>query len=362
VVLDARTGAILGLESRPTFSLSELSSPWSWATAEVADRRSGFPFRYLNRTIDGHYPPGSIFKTVTAAGVLDAGLHTVHSRDFNYLPGTPEGPRPADGLAHLGRWHQMTLPDGPPITDGNHPDLKDWSFSVKRAFAWSDNVAFAQMGLQLGPARLLDYSRRFGFERPIDVPGLGRSVSTVDSGAGQPLSRRPIARSKSSLARTAFGQGQMRATPLQMALVAAAIANGGKIMQPRLVDGWKAPGGRWIDRTRPSVLVDTRLSPVAIDGMHEIMRSAVTYGWARGARLKTRNAYPGVAGETGSAEWSTLRDVSHAWFIGYFPAEAPRIAFAVVVERGGMGPVVATPIARRLFGSAAVANYVRTAR
>jgi peptidoglycan glycosyltransferase len=359
VVLDARNGRILGLMSRPTFSPDELSRPWAWAAAEAADRRAGFPYRYLNRVISAHYPPGSIFKTITAAGVLESGLHTVHSLDFDYRHG-PKGPRPPDGLLQLGRWHELTLPDGPPITDGNHPQLKNWDFSVERAYAWSDNVAFAEMGLQLGPARLLDFARRFGFEHSIDVPGLGLSYSTVDNDVGKPLVARAIAKTKSNLARTAFGQAQVRATPLQMALVAAGIANGGTVMQPRLVEGWMAPNGSWISRTPARVLFNTRLSKQTIDGLHDIMRAAATYGWARGARVNERNANPGVAAKTGSAEWSEQRDAAHSWLIGYFPAEAPRIALALVVERGGLAPIVATRIARRVFASKAVADYVRS--
>jgi peptidoglycan glycosyltransferase len=358
VVLDARTGAIIALLSRPTFSPDELSRPLAWSEAEANDRRGGFPFRYLNRAISGHYPPGSIFKTITAAGVLQSGLHTVHSLDFDYRSG-PKGPRPPDGLLQLGRWHELTLPDGPPITDGNHPQLKNWDFSVERAYAWSDNVAFAEMGLQLGPARLLDFAHRFGFEHSIDVPGLGASFSTVDNDVGKPLASRSIAKTKSNLARTAFGQAQVRATPLQMALVAAGIANGGAVMQPHLVDGWMTPNGHWISRTPARVLFHTRLSKQTIDGLHDIMRAAATYGWARGARVNALNADPGVAAKTGSAEWSAQRDAAHSWLIGYFPTEAPRIALALVVERGGLAPIVATRIARRVFASKAVADYVR---
>ena len=134
----------------------------------------------------------------------------------------------------------------------------------------------------------------------------------------------------------------------------------GATMQPRLVEGWMAPNGSWISRTPARVLFNTRLSKQTIDGLHDIMRAAATYGWARGARVNERNANPGVAAKTGSAEWSEQRDAAHSWLIGYFPAEAPRIALALVVERGGLAPIVATRIARRVFASKAVADYVRS--
>jgi len=362
VVLDVRTGEILALESRPSFALDELGNSAAWARAEARDRREGFPYRYLNRPILGYYPPGSIFKTVTATGALDTGLHTLRSRDFDYRSG-PLGPRAPDGLLQLGPWQQLALPDGPPITDGNHPylPLPQWNFSVETAYAWSSNIAFAQMGLQLGAEELVDYARRFGFERTLSVPGLGSTESTMDNGAHEPISSRSVAGTASALARSAFGQGQVQATPLQMALVPAGIANRGKIMQPHVVAGWKDPSGRWIERTRPRVFADLHLKPRTVRDLQQMMRYSATYGWARHARLNARNAHPGVAGKTGSSEWSSSRDLTHAWFIGYLPTESPRIAVALIVERAGPGPRVTVPIAREIFASTAVRRYLREA-
>jgi penicillin-binding protein A len=348
VVVDVRSGDILALESRPTFSMAELSDPRAWSEAESADRQTGLPYRYLNRVVHGYYPPGSIFKVITAGAVLATGRHTVHSRDFDYRRG-PAGPLAPDGVTHLGLWHRLQLGDGPTITDGNHPHLRDWTFDLEKAFAWSCNIAFAQMGIELGPSRLVSFARRFGFERVIDVPGLGTMNSTLDNDDGKPASARYLGRTSSNLARTAFGQAQVRVTPLQMALVAAAVANRGRIMQPHMIAG------------RPKVLLDAHLGRTTADGLPEIMQAAATHGVASGVKLNRRNANPGVAGKTGSAEWSDERDATHSWFIGYYPAEAPRVALATVVERGGLGSAVAVRIARRIFASPALRTYLTEA-
>jgi peptidoglycan glycosyltransferase len=350
VLLDVADGSIVALESRPTFAPSELSDRRAWASAEAKERRAGFAYRYLNRAVQGFYPPGSIFKTVTAAAALERGLHPLHSHDFDYRHG-PEGPREPDGLRQLARWHQLTLPDGPPITDANHPRVRGWNFDLEEAFAWSCNVAFAEIGLELGAADLISLARRFGFERPLAVKGLGASTSTLDNDVGRPLSERYLARSSSNLARTAFGQGQARVTPLQMALVPAAIANDGTIMRPRLLSS-----------EQPRVFSRTGFSATTHEELRELMWASATYGWARSARVNRHNVSPGVAGKTGSAEWSEVQDVSHGWFIGYYPAERPRLAIAVVVERGGPGPIVAARIARGVFQSNAVQRYVREGR
>jgi peptidoglycan glycosyltransferase len=356
-VLDVRNGRIVALLSRPRFGLDELSDPVAWARAEAKERRSGFAYRYLHRAVHGFYPPGSIFKTVTAAGILERGFHTLHSRDFDYEHG-PLGRRAPDRIDQLGPWHQLPLQDGPPITDGNHPQLDRWLFDLQDAFIWSCNVAFAQMGLELGPADLVNVASRFGFERQLRVPGLGTTTSTLDGDSAKPIDQRYLARSASNLARTGFGQGRARVTPLQMALVPAAIANRGTIMQPHIVAGWKASDGRWLERYQPRVFVDTRLSRQTIADLRRMMSASVTRGWARTARVNPNNTGPGVAGKTGSAEWSEVLDASHAWFIGFFPAEKPRLALAVLVERGGAGPTVAGRIARRIFAADAVQRYV----
>jgi peptidoglycan glycosyltransferase len=357
VLLDVTTGEILAIESRPTFSPSEFTDPAVWAAAEATDRRGGFARRYLNRVVDGRYPPGSTFKPITAAAALEAGLHSLKSRDFDYRTGS-KGPRPPDGVEHFSLWNQLALPDGPPINDDNHAHL--WQFNLEEAFAWSSNVAFAEMGLEVGAPNLVSMAHRFGFEQPIDIPGLGAVMSTLDNTRGEETHLRFLAMTDSNLARTAIGQGQLQTTPLLMALVAAGIANDGNLMHPYLVAGWKS-NGAWIEKVQPETFFSTGLSDRTLSDLQQMMHASVTYGWAQKARLNSGNSNPGVAGKTGSAEWKDGPHATHAWFMGYFPSESPRLAMAVVVEQGGMGPTVAVRIAHHLFGSDAVQDHVKEA-
>jgi peptidoglycan glycosyltransferase len=335
------------MDSRPSFGLSELVNTDDWATAEGADRREGFSQRRLNRVIDGIYPPGSVFKAVTALAALDSGLFTRHWPILDYSAGE-KGPKPPDGVEQLGIWHQMKFADGSIISCGNHPDLKEWRFDLESAVAWSCNVAFAEIALAIGAERFVDMAKRLGFEQEIELPGVGAFRSTLDNDTDKPLPERFLAKRESDLARTAFGQGQLLTSPLHMALIAAAIANGGKIMRPRLIQAWQFPDG-----IRPEgnarIHCDAALRQTTIDEMKQIMRASATYGWANYSALNSANAMPGVAGKTGSAEWSDDKDATHAWFIGYVPVEKPRVALAIIIERGGAGPIVATSVARNLF-------------
>ena len=358
VVVDATNGDVLAIESRPNFSPSELSDPLRWVRAEINDRRRGFAHRYLNRAIDGYYPPGSTFKTVTVAAAVKNDLHSLHSPEFDYRSGAKSARLP-DGFVHYALWHQLPLSDGPAITDENHPHL--WRLNLEEAFAWSCNIAFGEMGLELGADRLADMAQRFGFERPIEVRGLGTSLSTLDNDYGKDFPSRYLTKTDSALARTAFGQGQIRASPLQMALVSAGIANGGQIMQPQVVAGWKSQNGAWLEQVHPAVLSDTGLSEEEVADVQGMMRAAVTYAWAGLAKQNPDNANPGVAGKTGSAQWREGPHATHAWFIGYFPTESPRIAIAAILEQGGSGPTVAVRIAHHIFAAEPVQEYVREA-
>lgn len=357
VVLDVHSGDIVASVSRPGFALSELTDQTEWAAAEAAERRDGFSYWRLNRVVSGYYPPGSAFKALTVLAALDSGEFSRRAPVFDYRSGE-KGPRPADGVRQLGRWHEIRFEDGPPISCGNHPDLEDWRFDLESALAWSCNVAFAEIAVAVGAERLVELSRRLGFEREIEVAGMGQFRSTLDNDADKATGERFLAKRQSDLARTAFGQGQHLTTPLQMALLAAAIANGGKVMRPRLILGWRGMEGPLPDGGEPEVLHDASLRPAVAATIREIMQASVTYGWAQSAALNTDNAAPGVAGKTGSAEWSEDVDATHAWFIGYFPTERPQVALAVIVERGGAGPVVATRVAKHVFSSPALDRYI----
>jgi cell division protein FtsW (lipid II flippase) len=355
VLLDARTGEILSMVSRPTFAPDELVDVSVWAQAEGFDRREGFDSRYVNRAIDGLYPPASTFKTITAAASLEAGHHEVGIEDFHYNEGE-SGPRDP-GFGNLVRWHRLTIPDGPPVTGANHPHIEDWTFDIAEAFALSCNIAFAEMGIQLGADALVDAAQAFGFEVPITVEGLGTTVSTLDTEPGLPVAERPLAASFDALTRTSFGQGEVLASPLHMAMLAGAVANDGIMMTPRVVSGLQSHDGTWISQSTPSVFLDTGMSSETMTDLQTLFNAAVDYGTATNAAVDTGE---GVGAKTGTGEWAGAGAEPHSWIIADYPANNPRLALAVIVEAGGAGGGAAARVASALLGSDEVAQYLRS--
>jgi peptidoglycan glycosyltransferase len=201
------------------------------------------------------------------------------------------------------------------------------------------NVVFAQVGLQLGGDALADAARGWGWEQviPFDLPIEPSRVSVTPG----------FLDGRVATAETAFGQGELLATPLQMALVAAGVANEGEIMRPYLVLELTAPNSDTLRTTRPAVW-KRGADPEAARQTAAMMVNAVEFGGLG-------NAYvPGltIGGKTGTAE--TGSGDPHAWFIGFagLPGEAPRYAVAVIIETGGGGGQVALPIGRDLLVSA----------
>jgi cell division protein FtsI/penicillin-binding protein 2 len=353
VLLDPATGEILAMVSVPTFEPDELLDVSLWAEAEGLDRRSGYDSRYLNRAINGLYPPGFTFKTVTAAGALDYGLHVVGEYDFRYNDG-PTGPIDP-GFDRNGRWHQLILDDRPPVTGENHSQVEDWTFDLADAFAHSCNVAFAQIGLELGAERLIEIGQAFGFERTITVPGLGITTSKLDTNPGAEPLDRPLGQTDDALARTSFGQGEVLASPLHMAMIAAAVANDGVMMSPRIVAGFQSRSGEWLEQSEASVFTDTGLSPEAVDGLQLLFQSAVDYGTAGNAAVVDGLD---VGAKTGTAEWTSGEAAPHSWLIATYGSSPHSLVLAVLVEEGGSGGQAAAHIAGSLFGSNAVSDHM----
>jgi peptidoglycan glycosyltransferase len=308
VLLDPRDGAVLALASHPAFDPNTLDQEWERLRADESKP-------LVNRATQGRYPPGSTWKTVTLAAALQEGL---------VFPGDVFD----DGDAEL-------IVEGFPIHCDNNPHGVN-SFDLAHAYGYSCNLTFARLGLELGTKRYKEYAARFGLGQtpPLEIP------TAVSQLANAPFIGRVL------LASTAFGQGELAVTPLQMALVAAAMANEGAIPQPHLLM-------RVQDR-EGSVLreVETGIWQIAVTSrvarlVGEMMVISVEEGWARGARL------PGVqvAGKTGTAEVGGGVE-PHAWFIGFAPADEPQYAIAILVENGGEGSRVAVPIARQVLEAA----------
>lgn len=286
----------------------------AWAELNGDDTRP-----LLNRSIGGDlYPPGSVFKIVTAAAALSSGRFSETSQ----LPGP------------------QTL-DLPQTTAGL---VNDWggqcgsgTVTLLEAMQDSCNTAFGWLGMQLGGQMLRDEAAKFGFGQSLSIP-MNVTPSSVPEQMNAPQE-----------AQSAIGQYDVRVTPLQVAMLSAAVANQGGLMQPFLLKQTRGSDLEVIDQTSPRKLSDA-MSPEVAAQLTQMMEAVVTSGTG------TRAAISGVrvAGKTGTAQHGEGL-APHAWFTGFAPADDPKIAVAVVVEDGGRagmsagGGSVAAPIARQVM-------------
>jgi peptidoglycan glycosyltransferase len=334
VLLDTQTGAILAMAGYPRFDPNELVLPEGASQADVArvqaywqalSGRADSPL--LNRAAQGRYPPGSVIKTLTAAAALDSGLLSgpeARATCPNRLETEAGAPPVRNSVENLAR------------RTGDPSDLR-------RVFAFSCNTAFAQIGLALGPERFADYAGRFGL-RFADAVSATADLREISADAGSIANDAAFLRRPAALADTAYGQGQALVTPLDMAQLAAAIANDGRLMRPYLVQEVRA-GERQLYAARPEV-VRQAISPQAAQQMRSVMQTSVEIGYAAPVAL------PGVTigAKTGTAE--TASGVPHSWFLALAPVEQPRFAIAVIVENGGEGSSTALPVSRQVLAAA----------
>ncbi len=332
VAIEPSTGRVLALVSTPAFDPNELSSGISqdeWV------KLIGNPLKILNnRTIQGQYPPASTFKPIHASAALEEGAITPSTIIYS-------GP----SFRFAGR------------------DYRDWkeeghgNINVKRAIIESSDTFFYQTGLKLGVDSLARYAESFGFGRKTGIELLNEKSGLVPSSAwkkkvfgerwydGETIS-------------VAVGQGYMLATPLQLANAYAAIANGGTLYTPQLVEGIYS-GGRLVKKmsaqARGGIAVSSRNLEHVKDGLRGVV--ADEGGTARFLMYAKLD----IAGKTGTAQVKKMlqreknvlkieyRYRDHAWFAGYAPYKDPKIAVAVIVEHGGFGASAAAPIAKEIF-------------
>jgi peptidoglycan glycosyltransferase len=273
----------------------------------------------LNRSVQSTYPPGSTFKVITTAAALGAGLtpqSRIPSPTVLDLPGTS---------ANLGNF------GGERCGDGRTDTLAD-------ALRISCNTAFGQLGITLGAEKVRAQAQAFGFgDSSLALP--------------QPVAASvyPSELTKAQEAQSAIGQYDVRVTPLQMAMVAAGVANDGTVMRPYLVQEVQAPDLSRLDLADPKVYSHAVSSSVA-QQLTTMMEAVVDTGTGTNAQI------PGVrvAGKTGTAQHA-VGQPPHAWFIGFAPAQDPQVAVAVLVEDGGSlgsdatGGKVAAPIAQAVM-------------
>ena len=324
VALDPRTGAILALADYPTYDPSTLASHSQDPVREAWTELNSDPDKpLLPRTYRERYPPGSSFKVVTAAAALATGTATPAQPVY---PTLRELPLPNSGGQTLANFGGGTC--GGPLPE---------------ALRVSCNTAFAQLGMDLGAQKLAGTASDFGFNKvpPIDLPYAAASNFPPASA---------FARDQPGLAKSAIGQQDVAATPLQMALVAAGIANNGVIMTPHVLAEVRDAEGEVVQRFDPKPWL-TAVPPNVAQQTRDMMVAVVAGGSG------TRAQIPGVAvaGKTGTAQ--TGLDKSHTWFISFAPAEAPRVAVAVMLEdqpssNEFTGGALAAPIAAAVMRAA----------
>ena len=328
VALDPKTGAVLAMASAPTFDPGQIDERWEALLSDGA-------FPLVNRAIQSTYTPGSTFKLVTAAAAIDLNLIDPRAK-FRCVD-----PMQIDGLT---------------VDCKNHAHLANVDF--REAFAWSCNRTFALTGLELGTERL---ALADGLRAPFPwSSGIGRSAQRLEEYAQRfwlaksvpfdlPVEPGQLKGTgewyPSLLAQTSFGQGELAATPLQMALAAATIANGGAVPAPYLASEARSPNGATTTLKGGGGTLGQAISSRAAQTLNEMMVLSVDTAWARPA------AIPGVkvAGKTGTAEAGAAGSTPHSWFIGYAPADDPRVAIAVIMEHKGSGTDFATPAAKMVL-------------
>ena len=321
VAIDPVTGAILAMVSKPSYDPNVLAGHSTSAVNEAYRVLDDDPTRPLtNRAIDETYPPGSTFKLIDAAAALEAGM----TPDTQLAsPQTLPLPGSSSSISNFGG---SSCGPGPTV-------------SLAEALRISCNTAFAQLGMDLGAEMLRAQAAAFGFDSPLEIP-LKVTPSRFPAPPGPDLPQTAL---------SAIGQYDVRATPLQMALVSAAIANGGRQMKPYLVQTVRNPDLEVIDEASPQEL-GTPISAATAAALRDMMLGVVENGTGSSAKISGVQ----VAGKTGTAQ-TTADAAPHAWFTAFAPADAPRVAVAVVVENGGSvgneatGGKVAAPIARAVI-------------
>jgi peptidoglycan glycosyltransferase len=325
VMLDPRSGEVLALASTPTYDASSIANPGT-SQAAFAALQDDPTQPLLPRATLGRYVPGSVFKIVTAIAGLGSGAVTP-ATTYSQQPGAEK-----NGL----------LVDGYRVRDGHHSQTGSKPLDLVDATEVSCNIWYALTGLRTGGADLVGYAERMGFGSalPFDLP---TAISQVTGGKG---SQPGGFVDDVELANASYGQAETFVTPLQMALVAATVANDGELMRPRLVTSMT--GRRSGTRTLGAQSMGRVISVADAESIKAAMVKAVEGPLGRLFTTGAKVSGVTTAGKSGTAELGGSGE-PHSWFIGFAPAENPTIAIAVLVEQAGRGGEVAAPIAGRLM-------------
>ncbi|BDR68240.1 beta-lactamase [Clostridium tetani] len=311
VALNPKTGEVLALVSKPSYNPNNLKEIWG-----DINKNENRPL--LNRATSGLYPPGSIFKVVTAASALQN----------------------IDGLM------SKVFIDNGALVFNERQSLKNYggaafgSINFRTAFIRSSNVVFGQLGLDLGNSKLKKTSEDFYFNKDINSSDIAIENSQF-----------PTLKSneKGNIAQSAIGQASLLATPMEMALVSSTIANDGVMMKPYIVKEIVNKKGIAIDKKKPEALGEIVSKDVA-NIIKDLMASVVSEGTGGNAAVQGIR----VCGKTGTADHKEggYGYSPHSWFMGFAPYENPQVAVAVIVEEGGQGGGISSRIASQIIRTA----------
>lgn len=314
VAINPKTGEILAMVSKPTYDPGNLEE-----AIENAATGSDASFKLLNRTIDGLYPPGSVFKTVTLAAALENDP-SIAGRIFS-----------DNG--------KITFQDGRELN--NYMNQAHGNIDLQMAYRVSSNVVFGTLAMEMGNGKLKEVSERFGFNSRISGPGVTISASQFPS-----LEEHE----EGNIAQSGIGQASVLSSPMEMAIVAATVANDGVLMQPKLVNKIVDKDGNTIKEIPNKPLKSDVISKEVADTVKSYM------GYLVGNNLHRWPAFEGTnaGGKTGTADYmeNGVEGVPHGWFISAAPLDDPQIAIAVIVEKGENGAGSAADIASQVIRAA----------
>ena len=310
VALNPSTGAVKVMYANPSYDDNNPSA-------------GGASVSTFNRSTQASYPPGSTFKVVTAAAAIDSGAYTPSS--------TVNGNSP------------VTI-SGVPLSNDNN---QSWgNVDLTTALTYSINTVWAQVAEHVGRPTMTNYMQRFGFysKPPLDYPPDELNISRPFSPLGRAY---PPGSPNEDIGRIGIGQGGLLVTPLQMAMVASAVANGGKLMVPHMTARVVDSSGVTVKTITPSVYNQVMKASTAAE-LTQMMRKVVEEGTGTAAQLGGTS----VAGKTGTASIGVQgSNLTEPWFIGFAPIGNPKVAVAVTIEQshGGFGGTVAAPIAKAVI-------------
>jgi peptidoglycan glycosyltransferase len=313
VALQPRTGNVLVMYSNPSYNDNQGPS--------ACARTSGCSL--VNTAVNAKDPPGSTFKIVTGTAAINSGKYTPDS---------------------MINGHSPIIVSGVPLS--NDAGEEYGLVTLTEAFTYSINTVFAQVAENVGIPLMTEYMKRFGFYKtpPIDLPADEMSASRPFDPNGRPYA---AGSPNEDIGRIGIGQGGLGVTPLQMAMVVAAVANGGRLMTPHLVTQVVNSDGQTVHTVPPTVL-RTVMTPQTAAELTQMMLKVVEEGTGTPAQIGNLQ----VAGKTGTAQVGPPgSNITEPWFVAFAPVHDPQVAVAVTVQRtnGGYGATVAAPIAKQVM-------------